>query len=230
MDTDHSRGKAPHRDHQRKLRNYLINPAFQWKYTGAVVAGVFLVSALLSVVLFGTLYQQARARVIAPATAHAWANTIVMVVASLSFSTIMALACGLWSIIVTHRISGPLFVVKRCLTELSEGRFPGRRALRGKDEFKDLYDALWQAIDASKARQRADLDTVRECLKVARSAAAEIGPQRQGDLESVTAQLEILGRRLAEPLGDELDDALVVAPDRGKVIDEPAEAYAELPG
>jgi hypothetical protein len=228
MKTDDANTGAPARN-QRKLRNYLISPAFQWKYTGLVIVGVFLMSALLSVVLFGTLYQQARARVVAPATSHAWANTIVIVVASLSFSTVMALACGVWSIIVTHRIGGPLFVMERTLAELAAGRFPKHRGLRKKDEFKGLYDMLWRAIDASRARQQADFEALTQALDSARSLAAGGGQGRQEALDCLTVQLETLRNRAAEALGEKVDCTAEPAPECSKTVEESSEVCAGLP-
>lgn len=39
----------------------------------------------------------------------------------------------------THRIFGPIFVINRYVQELIDGKNPVPRALRDKDEFKDLY-------------------------------------------------------------------------------------------
>lgn len=43
---------------------------------------------------------------------------------------------------MTHRISGPIFVMSRHLQEMIEGREPQFRDLRDKDEFKEMYAKL----------------------------------------------------------------------------------------
>lgn len=40
---------------------------------------------------------------------------------------------------LTHRISGPIYVLSRHIEEIMEGRRPEFRALRDKDEFKEFY-------------------------------------------------------------------------------------------
>jgi len=46
----------------------------------------------------------------------------------------------LFLIRLTHRISGPLYLITQHIKEIMEGREPNFRSLREKDEFKDLYE------------------------------------------------------------------------------------------
>ncbi len=48
---------------------------------------------------------------------------------------------------LTHRISGPLFVISRHMADIIEGRDPQFRDLRDKDEFKEFYDRFRQMAD-----------------------------------------------------------------------------------
>lgn len=50
-------------------------------------------------------------------------------------------------IFVTHRISGPVFVMARYLRELREGKEPSTRPLRKKDELKDFFSELQETVD-----------------------------------------------------------------------------------
>jgi len=43
---------------------------------------------------------------------------------------------------ITHRMSGPVFVMSRCIQDLIDGREPRFRSLREKDEFKEMYRKL----------------------------------------------------------------------------------------
>ena len=213
-----------------RRRNYLINPAFQWKYTIWVVLGVFLTSSLLSVVLFGVLHQQARARLVNPASSPPWENALTIVFSAAAFATVMAAALGFWGFIITHRISGPIFVMQRYLAELAAGRFPSARPLRKKDEFKEFFGEFWRAIDALKTAKQADLAALTEALNMAGSAADGDGDSRRRALEALTARLETLRKEAAEALGEELDDSPTTpAKDRGSVS-KPTGAYAGLPG
>lgn len=158
------------RPHKRSSKNLILRPAFQWKYTLMIVVGVFLVSALMGLELFGVLFQQARARVVAMGPTHPGEIRAALVFSTLGFAAVPALAFGVWSIFFTHRMCGPLLVMEGCLAELTEGRFPKRRRLRKKDEFKDFYVVFWRAINAIKARKRSDLKRYTEIMNLAKAA------------------------------------------------------------
>ncbi len=52
-----------------------------------------------------------------------------------------------FGILITHRMAGPVFVMKRVLNDLIEGKESSLRPLRKSDEFKDLYDLLKTFVD-----------------------------------------------------------------------------------
>ncbi|HOW82748.1 MAG TPA: hypothetical protein PK573_09320 [Spirochaetota bacterium] len=67
---------------------------------------------------------------------------------------IVAQAVILYMLIIkmTHRISGPLFVMTNYMKEVINGKYPSPRPLRKKDELKDFYDVFGQMVQ--KIRQR----------------------------------------------------------------------------
>jgi len=50
-------------------------------------------------------------------------------------------------IFITHRISGPVYVMTRYLREIKEGKTPTARPLRKKDELKEFQTELIETID-----------------------------------------------------------------------------------
>ena len=51
---------------------------------------------------------------------------------------------------ITHRISGPIYVMSMQIKNIIEGKDPHFRELRDKDEFKDFYDKFIVMIDKLK--------------------------------------------------------------------------------
>ncbi|MEE9296541.1 MAG: hypothetical protein V3W34_16480 [Phycisphaerae bacterium] len=184
-------------------RKYIIKPSFQWKYTALAASGVFMVSVLMSLLLFGVLYQQARTRMINPAASNAWQNTVVVAVSGASFAAVMAVVFGLWSVVITHRICGPLFVMEKFFGELIAGRFPRRRPLRKKDEFKEFYEVFWRAIDALKARKRCEAAKLADVLALAKEAQQGDDKARTQALETLTEHVQAMHADAAEALGVE---------------------------
>ena len=204
--------------HARKRRRMrLINPAFQWKYTVTAVAGAFCVNTLMSVLLFGILHQQARARVINPQMTQTWENATVMLVAALVFSGILAVVLAIWSFVMTHRVCGPLFVMERYLSEVAAGRYPKQRPLRDKDEFKEYYAEFWNALDTIKAREERHLSAMTRALDLARAAPRDGDENRSHDLQSLETEIKALCA--------DINDAL--AKDDGRHSDVSQEAGAD---
>jgi len=174
-----------------RRRNYLINPVFQWKQAGAISLIVFFMSTTVSAVLYGILHQQARLLATNPA-GYRPETTLVMVCFGLGFAALTAGGVGLWSILMTHRISGPVFVIKRYLMQIAEGRLPAMRPLRRRDEFKDLHEALDRAIHSLRIGKQRELARINDALDAAQCVLAGEGASAQSALEDVIRKLDWL--------------------------------------
>lgn len=195
-------------------RRYMINAVFQWKYTFFVIIGVFFTSAVLSSVLFGILHKQARQSILNQTNPEAlplWENVTVVFLAAGAFATVLSIAFGFWTLIITHRIYGPVFVLERFVGELADGRFPKYRPLRKKDEFKGFYDAFWRAVDALKWSKRVEVAALTEAIRVARSGLSGDDEQRQRAMKTLVGQLETLRKQTVHYLGEE--EAAVILED-----------------
>ncbi len=188
-------------DRQNRRRKYLINPAYQWKQACTIAVIVFLSSSIISFATFGVLHQQARMRLADPSGYHADVTSIILLFA-VGSSALTAGGIGLWSILMTHRICGPAFVLDRSMNELREGRFPKMRGLRKKDELQGLYTSTSEAVEALEGRARRELATVADALDLARSAQQASDTVRVTSLQSLASQLEQLRGELAESLQD----------------------------
>ena len=158
-----------------RRRTVLISRSFQGKYIGLVVASVFILSCLLTIVLYGVIYQQVRARIIQGAGSGFWESPISVVVLGGAFAVAMAAFCGFWTLLFTHRISGPLMVMRNYMADLANGRLPTMRPLRKKDEFKEFYAAFSRVVnDWQQQRQRelTFIDQALEALKLAGNSSS----------------------------------------------------------
>ncbi len=55
---------------------------------------------------------------------------------------------------ITHRISGPVYVMSGYMKEIIEGRIPVTRELRKKDEMKDFYKLFSEMVESLKNRNK----------------------------------------------------------------------------
>ena len=89
-----------------RRRKYLINPAFQWKHAITLSLAVFLLSSILSCVLYSVLHEQARHRIMYPMSYSMDVGTVILF-SAFGFSVLTAGAVGFWCIFTTT-VSGTL--------------------------------------------------------------------------------------------------------------------------
>ncbi|HOJ28820.1 MAG TPA: hypothetical protein PL059_07070 [Spirochaetota bacterium] len=54
----------------------------------------------------------------------------------------------------THRVAGPMFLLKRYMNEIIEGKVPEIRPLRKGDEFKDVFDTFTKMVESLHLKHR----------------------------------------------------------------------------
>ena len=78
---------------------------------------------------------------------------------------VFALAVLLLGIVITHRIAGPVYRVRRLLLGLGEGRRDvPRHGLRDGDELRELFDAAASLVKTLRAEDEATLEAASSAL------------------------------------------------------------------
>ena len=192
--SQHAQTAGPGGNGRNRRRQYVINPTFQWKYAFLTATAVFLITSILSSILYGLLHHQARMRLMHPETYTAEV-TLVILFFGVAFAGVSAIGVGVWSIMVTHRFCGPLYVMERAMNTLAQGRLPKLRDLRRKDEFKAFYASFTRAVEVIRERRTADLEALRAALATARSGLDADDGERREVLERVIASMSELQAR-----------------------------------
>ena len=208
-----------------RRRTYVINPTFQWKYVITIAVLVFLISMVISSILYGVLHYQARLRLMHPESYAASVMPVVFAFGAV-FSLVTAGGAGLWAIVVTHRICGPLFVVERYVAQLGDGFIPEPRALRRKDEFKGFYATFARAMESMRERRREESDALVKALATARSALDADDYVRKQALESIAAHLETLHDAVEKSVGGAAGDGDAVPSAKSDLAGTPPVAVA----
>ncbi len=99
------------------------------------------------------------------------------------FSVLLALVVfiGLAGIVITHKVAGPIYKMKRQLREVGAGslRIPGK--LRKGDELVDFFDAFADMVSSLRRRQEREVELLDAAIeKLQATASAEhLGPVRE---------------------------------------------------
>lgn len=190
----------PIHDGRNRRRKYLIKPAFQVKYAVTISLVVFFLSSFMGSALYGILHHQARMRAMNP-MGYVAQIPLVVFISALAFAAVTAAGVGVWSIIVTHRICGPLHVMEGFLLDLANGRSPALRPLRQKDEFKDFYEHFSRAVSFLEARRKSELAMLAEALRIARTAPAAEEESCRKTMDAIAASVDTLQSEIADAVG-----------------------------
>jgi hypothetical protein len=153
----------------------LIDPQFQLKYTGLVVAVGAIISIICAYFIYRAYNENTQLLELSEAVGQEItrreSSTIVTVVAA--FVVLEIVALGFWGILVTHRIAGPVYIISRYLRVLKDGQYPDMRPLREGDEMRGFFDAFAGTVDALRNREKEDLAAIEEAIgKLGENAGA----------------------------------------------------------
>lgn len=97
----------------------------------------------------------------------------------------------LWGILITHKVAGPVFVLKKHFKSFFKGEDPQIRPLRQKDQLKDVYEEFknfFKKIKENENNYESKLIKIKETLET-----KAIPNLEKNDLESLKKELnEIL--------------------------------------
>ncbi len=183
-------------------RNFLIDRSFQTKYTAYMV----LVGAAISI-LFGAMMYQAHVEAtqlidmpdpLREAVKSQDASLLWLV---LAISLVMAVALGLFGVLVTHRIAGPIYVFSHYMNVLGRGRYPLLRPLRKNDELKSFYEVFHEAVTSMRARDKSEGQLLQDIARVLDEAAARSADNAA--LKPAAEQLRTIGQRMLDAAATE---------------------------
>jgi methyl-accepting chemotaxis protein len=171
---------------KRRLRNYLLVPSFQLKYTAMVVGVTLVVASVLGVLAYKYSTGQTQMLMMHKMDAQGDAiderfmhnleryardadRTVAEGIAG--GVLLMTIALGITGILVTHRLVGPVYRLKSWVREVRDGRLradSGR--LRKRDELQDLFEAFHAMVVSLRAAQEREIAQLDQVIEVARNA------------------------------------------------------------
>jgi hypothetical protein len=162
------------RKFKRRVRNYLLDTGLQLKLASYLLAVAVALALGLGWHLW-TAYRETSAVVSlgAPEVAGALATEDRWRMVQVSIILALVLLCLLGaSVVITHRIAGPAFVIRRTCTQVGEGNLARPRPLRDHDLLTDLADSVATMVDALRDREAVDRDAMARAVAVLRDPGA----------------------------------------------------------
>ncbi|HEX9308880.1 MAG TPA: hypothetical protein VF894_15410 [Anaeromyxobacter sp.] len=182
-------GRAP----KRRFKNYLLDTGLQLKLASYLLAAATALSLGLGWLLWSAYRETSRVIALgdpevgdsiaaALATEDRWRIVLVSIALALVLLCLLGAA-----VVITHRVAGPAFVIRRTCKQVADGDLSRPRPLRNHDLLVDLADTVASMVDAVRDREAIDRDAM------ARAAAALRDPVATPDAcAAAAAELERL--------------------------------------
>jgi nitrogen fixation/metabolism regulation signal transduction histidine kinase len=171
---------------KRRLRNYLLVPSFQLKYTAMVVGVTVIVASVLGVLAYqystgqtemltinkieakGSAIDEGFIRDLERYSEEADRRVAVRIVSGV---ILLAIALGITGILVTHRLVGPVYRLKVCAKQVRDGHYSlAFGTLRKGDELQDLFEAFREMVASIRTAQQRDVSELDVAIEQARQA------------------------------------------------------------
>jgi hypothetical protein len=178
--------------HRKRRFFAIVDKAFQWKYASLVAAmGMALVGGM-GLLLYAShventslLLLEQNPDLLVEVQA---ADRLFLLLLSVGI-IVIGLVLLMVGLLVTHRMSGPLYLARRYLSLISQGGYPEMRDLRRSDEFKDFFDTLSRTVNHLRLRDTEHLREVEEILAILRRQEEVLSPEAREKLFKSLEQL-----------------------------------------
>ena len=171
---------------QRKLKNYLLDRRFQLKYTGMAVFVTVSVASVLGYLAYDFSKGQTEAftapMASQPSLDEATANDLEQFAkqedrkvrnAIVGGVLLLAIALGLTGILVTHRVVGPTYRMKRLFRHVGEGHLEVTTGIRKGDELQDLYHSFAEMVESLREQRAEDIERLERTVAQMEASGAQ---------------------------------------------------------
>jgi methyl-accepting chemotaxis protein len=86
--------------------------------------------------------------------------------------SLMVVLIGLLGIYFTHKVAGPIYMMKSLLKQVGEGRLNFNRRPRKGDELQDFFEAFTAMVAKLKERQELEVKQLGEAIDAAKASGA----------------------------------------------------------
>jgi nitrogen fixation/metabolism regulation signal transduction histidine kinase len=122
---------------------------------------------------------------------------VLFAVVIVSVLLLLVFGIGVAGVVVTHKVAGPVFKMKRLLGELAKGHFRVVARLRKGDELKDFFDAFNRAAEELSDRQEDEIREIDAVIQLLRQAESGEGERAAGAAQRLQSLRDSMRTSLA---------------------------------
>ncbi len=182
----------------RRVRNYLVDTSLQLRLASYLIAVAVLLSAGLGWLLWQAYSETSRVIALgAPDAGDSLAGALAaedrgrILLVSAALAGVLLCLLGA-AVVITHRIAGPAFAIRRTCRQVGEGNLARPRALRAGDLLVDLGEDVAGMVDALRDQETREREVALAAALTLRDdrAGAEARAAAAAALEHLAAEKE----------------------------------------
>lgn len=175
---------------KRRLRNYLLVPSFQLKYTAMVVGVTVVVASVLGLLAYD--YSAGQTQILSAQRLEAKGAEVddrfihdlerygreadrKTALGIMGGVLLLTIALGFTGIMITHRLVGPAYRLKMLIREVRDGHLRVDGRLRKHDELQDLFVAFQEMVLSLRATQEKEIAQLEAAIEQAKHAGMASG-------------------------------------------------------
>lgn len=163
---------------------YLIQPKFQFAFSGLLVLIAFIAAILVGIVIYQLIY--ANNLLFVKYNLHTDPDFLVLLakerkvifVAWIGSFLSVALLLFMAGIFLSHKMAGPVYAFSRELKKLQEGNLTAHLELRKRDEFKELKIPFNQWVQGLQKSTEQDIEKISPLIKNLASLISQMMQQK----------------------------------------------------
>ena len=163
---------------------YLIQPKFQFAFSGLLVLIAFIAAILVGIVIYQLIY--ANNLLFVKYNLHTDPDFLVLLakerkvifVAWIGSFLSVALLLFMAGIFLSHKMAGPVYAFSRELKKLQEGNLTAHLELRKRDEFKELKIPFNQWVQGLQKGTEQDIEKISPLIKNLASLISQMMQQK----------------------------------------------------
>jgi hypothetical protein len=167
--------------YKRSIRNYLLDSAYQLRFTAVIVVISTVLTGGLGAFVMHKAHEASRVvevRALDPTDpiAHELVkqfeqNDRILLVGLVAFGLLLTVVLAAYGIVLTHKVAGPLFKVANYLDKIRDGKLGVVYNLRKGDQLVDFFEHFKGAHDALRASTQADIALLDKAIAAVGSGA-----------------------------------------------------------
>ncbi|MSP63810.1 MAG: hypothetical protein EXR72_26385 [Myxococcales bacterium] len=152
----------------RRLKNFLIDREFQFRYAGQMAVVSAGLTGMLGFIIYRFNAEASRVvdvRAMDPTDADAQVlkeafarSGFHLLLALIGFGVVLSVVLALWQIVTTHKVAGPLYYIAHQARRIRDGYLGPLHPLRKGDMLHDFFENFREMHHALRERARSEAE------------------------------------------------------------------------